>query len=110
MVHILATLTYTIHILQQMCIHLLPIGSHAHLAEPGSLHTKQRHCEPCKQSSWSWARNLQKNRPFLIASGVGTQPVHLEHCCFMRKGLEFASPANARSPITARWTGGAGGR
>ena len=34
-----------------------------------------RHCEPCKQSSWSRARNSQENRPFLIARGVGTQPV-----------------------------------
>ena len=31
-----------------------------------------RHCEPCKQSSWSQARNLQENRPFLTASDVGT--------------------------------------
>ncbi len=31
-----------------------------------------RHCEPCKQSSWSWAWNSQENRPFLTASGVGT--------------------------------------
>ncbi len=30
-----------------------------------------RHCEPCKQSSWSRARNSQENRPFLTASGVG---------------------------------------
>ncbi len=32
-----------------------------------------RHCESCKQSSWSWARNLQENRPFLTGSGVGTR-------------------------------------
>ena len=32
-----------------------------------------RHCEPCKQSSWSQARNSQENRPFLTASGVGTR-------------------------------------
>ncbi len=32
-----------------------------------------RHCEPCKQSSWSRARNWQENRLFLTASGVGTQ-------------------------------------
>ncbi len=32
-----------------------------------------RHCESCKQSSWSRARNSQENRPFLTASGVGTR-------------------------------------
>ncbi len=32
-----------------------------------------RHCESCKQSSWSRAMNSQENRPFLTASGVGTQ-------------------------------------
>ncbi len=30
-----------------------------------------RYCEPCKQNSWSQARNSQTNRPFLTASGVG---------------------------------------
>ncbi len=50
-----------------------------------------RHCEPCKKGSWSQARNSQENRPFLTASGVGTQShSHLDHCCFLRKGLEFA--------------------
>ena len=32
-----------------------------------------RHCEPCKKSSWSRARNSQENRLFLTASGVGTR-------------------------------------
>ncbi len=32
-----------------------------------------RHYEPCKQRSWSRARNSQENRPFLTASGVGTR-------------------------------------
>ncbi len=31
--------------------------------------TLSRHCEPCKQSSWSRARNSQENRAFLTASG-----------------------------------------
>ncbi len=47
------------------------------------------HCEPYKQSSWSRARNSQENRPFLTASGVGTQSPTWT-ICFMRKGLEFA--------------------
>ncbi len=57
----------------KMQIFLLPLGGHVHLAEPGCLCTLSRHCEPCKQSSWSRARNSQENRPFLTASGVGTQ-------------------------------------
>ncbi len=32
-----------------------------------------RHCDPCKQSYWSQARNSQENRPFLTASGVGSR-------------------------------------
>ncbi len=31
-----------------------------------------KHCEPCKQSSWTQARNSHENRPFLTASSVGT--------------------------------------
>ena len=64
-----------------------------------------KYYEPCKQSSWSRARNLQENRPFLTASGVGNQSptwtvtVH-------EKRPRLCIPANARSPITAGWTGG----
>ena len=50
--------------------------------------------------SWSWARNLQENRLFLTASGVGTE---------VPPGpLLFHE--NARYPIIAGWTGGVGGR
>ncbi len=35
--------------------------------------TLSRHCERCKQSSWSWARNSPENRPFLTTSGMGTR-------------------------------------
>ncbi len=42
-----------------------------HLAEP-DVCALSRHCEPCKQSSWSRARNSQENRTFLTASGMGT--------------------------------------
>ncbi len=68
-----------------------------------------RHCEPCKQSFGSQARNSQENRPFLTASGVGTRsppgPLLLHE-----ERPWICTPANARSPITAGWTGGAGGR
>ncbi len=68
-----------------------------------------RHCEPCKQSSWSWAWNSQENRHFLTASGVGTQsPTGL--LLFQEKRPWIFIPANVRYPITAGWTGGAGGR
>ncbi len=39
-------------------------------AQPGCL---CGHSKPCEQSFWSRARNLQDNRPFLTASGVGTR-------------------------------------
>ncbi len=53
-------------------------------------YAQSRHCEPCKLSSWSQAMNSQENRPFLTVSWYGHQKAHLDHCCFMRKGLEFA--------------------
>ncbi len=63
-----------------------------------------RHCEPCKQSSWSQARNSQENRPFLIASGVATQrPTWTIAVSWERPWI--CTPANARYPITAGWTG-----
>ncbi len=42
-----------------------------------------RHCELCKQSSWSLARSSQENRPFFTASGSGHLKSHLDHCCFI---------------------------
>ncbi len=45
-----------------------------------------RHCEPCKQSSWSRVRNSQENRPLFAASCMGTQVPPLDHCSYMRKG------------------------
>ena len=75
-------------------------NGHAHLAQPG-------YCEPCKQSSWSWARNSQKNRPFLTASGVGTWSPTWIIAVAWEKALN-CTPANARSPITAGWAGGGG--
>ncbi len=58
-----------------------------HLAEPGCLCTKAGIVScACKAGA-----GLEENRPLLTASGVGTRsPSHLNHCCFMRKGLEFA--------------------
>ncbi len=45
-----------------------------------------RHCEPCKQSSWSQARNSQENRPFLMWPPKDPPGPLLFH----DKGLEFA--------------------
>ncbi len=47
-----------------------------------------RHCEPCKQSSWSQARNSQENRSFLAASRPEVSPGPL--LLHEKKGLEFA--------------------
>ncbi len=69
-----------------MRILLLPPYGHAHLAEPGCLCTKQA----CKQSSWILAKNLHENRPFLTCKWCGHLKSHLDHYCFIRKGLEFA--------------------
>ncbi len=67
------------------------------------------HCEPCKQSSWSRARNSQENRPFLTASGVGTQ-VPPGPLLFHEKRPWICTPANAWSPITAGWLVGGRGK
>ncbi len=70
---------------------LLPLQTgHTHLAEPGCLCIKQA-LWPCKQSSWSQART--RRRINLSSQQVVWTPPksHLDHCCFMRKGLEFAS-------------------
>ncbi len=56
----------------KMQILLLPLGGHAHWKSQDA-YVLSRHCEPCKQSSQSQSRNSQENRPFLTASGVGTQ-------------------------------------
>ncbi len=82
-------------------IFLLPLCGHAHLTELECPYTLSRHCEPRKQSSWSLARNSQENRPFLTASGVGTQSP---------TWTIAVSWGKARYPITAGWSGGAGGR
>ena len=54
-----------------------------------------RNCEPASKAP---------------GTGLGHPKSHLDHCCSMRKGLEFAPLANARYPITAGWTGEAGRR
>ncbi len=72
------------HTCMHACIHTYVhtyIHTHTHLQPLVVIHILQsqyacalsRHCEPCKQSSWSQARNSQENRPFLTACGVGTQ-------------------------------------
>ncbi len=48
-----------------------------------------RQCEPCKQSSWSRAMNSHEKRPFLHSKWCGYPNSHLDHCCFMRKSIEF---------------------
>ncbi len=60
------------------------------------------HCEPCKQSSWSQARNSQENRPFLTASGMGTRSPTWTIAVHEKRPSIF-TPANARYP---GWTGG----
>ncbi len=63
-----------------------------------------RHYVPCKQSSWSWARNMQENRLFR-SKWWGHLKSNLDHyCCFMRKGLEFVpQQMSAQSGRKTRW-------
>ena len=88
--------------MQKLQLLLLPLGSHAQSQDACAL---CRHCEPCKQSSWSRARNSQENRPFLTASGVGIQ-VSPGPLLFHERRPWICIPVNARYPITA----GASGR
>ncbi len=74
-----------------------------------------RHCELCKQSSWSRLRARQEkglsSQQVVWAPEVPPGP----HCCFMRKGLEFAPQQipGTQSQLhgwTAGRAGEAGGR
>ena len=70
---------------QNTCKLSATTSCYAHLEEPWCLSCAlSRHCEPCKKSSWSQARNSQEN-----STWCGYPKSHLDHCCFMRKGLEF---------------------
>ncbi len=67
-----------------------------------------RHCEPCRQSSWSRARNRRtslSSQQVVWAPKVPPGPLLLHG-----KMPWICTPANARYPITAGWTGGAGRR
>ncbi len=66
-----------------------------------------RHCEPCKQSSWSRASKLAGEQASPHSKWYGHPKSHLDHCCCMRKRPWICTPSNARYPITAGWTGGA---
>ncbi len=63
-----------------------------------------RHCEPVQAKLLERAK-VRRKAAFPTASGVGTTLL------FVRKGLEFApQQMPGRYPITAGWTGEAGGR
>ncbi len=47
-----------------------------------------KHCQPCKQSSWS--QELTGEQAFSHSKWCGHPKPHLDYGCFMRKGLEFA--------------------
>ncbi len=48
-----------------------------------------RHCEPCKQSSWSRVGTRRRkglsSQAFPQGKWCGHQKSHLDHCCFMKK-------------------------
>ena len=52
-----------IHTYIHIYIHTNSLATASGLYAPGRACTLSRHCEPCKQSSWSRGRNLQENRP-----------------------------------------------
>ena len=94
-----------IHITHAMQI-LLPLGGHAHLAEPGCLCTKQA-LGACASKLLENGLGTRRRTSYLLtASGVGTwSPTAVEW-----KGAMICTPAYARYPFTAGWTGRGGGR
>ena len=86
---------------------LLPLSGHAHLAEPGCLCTKQA-LGAC--ASKLLENGLRRRTSYLLtASGVGTRSPTWT-TAVERKGAVICTPAYARYPFTAGWTGGGGRR
>ncbi len=71
-----------------------------------------RHSKLCKQSSWSQAKNSQETGEQCFSSQqvVWAPEVPPGPLLFHEKRPWICTPANARYPITAKWTGGTGRR
>ena len=88
---------------------LLPLGCHAHLAEPGCLCTKQA-LGACASKLLENRLGTRRRTSYLLtASGVGTRSPTWTTAVEW-KGAVIYTPAFARYPFTAGWTGGGGGR
>ncbi len=69
---------------------LATASSYAHLAEPGCLCTKKV-CTVSRASKATGAGlELAREQAFPHSKWCGQPKSHLDHCCCMRKGLEFA--------------------
>ena len=92
-----------------MQIILLPLSGHAHLAEPGCLCTKQA-LGACASKLLENRLGTRRRTSYLLtASGVGTRSPTWT-TAVERKGAVICTPAYARYPFTAGWTGGGGRR
>ena len=99
--------THTMQIILQII--LLPLSGHAHLAEPGCLCTKQA-LGACASKLLENGLGTRRRTSYLLtASGVGTRSPTWT-TTVERKGAVICTPAYARYPFTAGWTGGGGGR
>ena len=93
----------------QMQIILLPLSGHAHLAEPGCLCTKQA-LGACASKLLENGLGTRRGTSYLLtASGVDTRSPTWT-TAVERKGAVICTPAYARYPFTAGWTGGGGRR
>ena len=88
---------------------LLPLGGHAHLAEPGCLCTKQALGACASKLLENRLGTCRRTSYLLTASGVGTRSPTWTTAVEW-KGAVICTPAYARYPFTAGWTGGGGGR
>ena len=87
----------------------MPMSSHAHLEEPGCLCTKQALGACASKLLENGLRTCRRTSHLLTASGVGTRS-HTWTTAVEWKGAVICTPAYARYPFTAGWTGGGGGR
>ncbi len=88
-----------------MQILLLPLGGHAHLAEPGCLCTMSRASKAPGAGLGTRMRTGLSSQQVVWAPEVPPGPL-----LFMRKGLEFAPQQMPGIPITAGWMVGGAGR
>ena len=97
------------HTHTHICKNAKPMSSHAHLEEPGCLCTKQA-LGACVSKLLENGLGTRRRTSYLLtASGVGTRSPTWTTAVEWKVAV-ICTPAYARYPFTAGWTGGGGGR